>query len=46
MDTLKEEMEKEGGVHALSIQVRPAVYSDQPPAWPSLTGHEFWLLWQ
>ena len=27
METLKEEMEKKGGVHALSIQVRAAVYS-------------------
>ena len=26
METLKEEMEKEAGVHALLIQVRPAVY--------------------
>ena len=34
METLKEEMEKKGGVHALSIQVR------QSPAWPSSMGNE------
>ena len=31
METLKDEMEKKGGVHALSIQVRSAAYSDILP---------------